>query len=53
MITNYEPLILFGIILITLLGNLKLSFKLKINIIFFIQSILFMWFIFHFVHSVF
>ncbi|ADT91133.1 MV membrane protein virulence factor [Cotia virus SPAn232] len=53
MITNYEPLILFGIITATSLINIKLSTNLKINIIFFTQTILFMWFIFHFIHSLF
>ncbi|ABQ43581.1 IMV membrane virulence factor [Tanapox virus] len=53
MITNYEPFILLGIICIALLANIKLSSKVKLDIIFFVQSILFMWFIFHFVHSVF
>ncbi|AGU99787.1 receptor-like protein [Myxoma virus] len=53
MITNYEPVILLGIICFTVLVNFKLSTKTKIDVIFFVQSILFMWFIFHFVHSVF
>ncbi|AAL69842.1 SPV103 putative virulence factor [Swinepox virus] len=52
MVTNYEPLILLGIICVASLANIKLSIKVKMDIIFFIQSILFMWFILHFVHSV-
>ncbi|QQG31593.1 IMV membrane protein [Swinepox virus] len=52
MVTNYEPLILLGIICLASLANIKLSIKVKMDIIFFIQSILFMWFILHFVHSV-
>ncbi|ABI99099.1 virulence factor [Deerpox virus W-1170-84] len=53
MITNYEPLILIGIICIASLANIKLSSKIKLDIVFFLQSILFMWFTFHFIHSVF
>ncbi|QHR82646.1 MV membrane protein virulence factor [Brazilian porcupinepox virus 1] len=53
MITNYEPLILLGIIALVAIINIKLSTSVKIDVIFFSQSILFMWFIFHFIHSVF
>ncbi|AAR07462.1 106L [Yaba monkey tumor virus] len=35
MITNYEPFILLGIICIALLANIKLSSKVKLDIIFF------------------
>ncbi|QDJ95047.1 IMV membrane protein [Hypsugopox virus] len=52
MITNYEPLILLGIFFIAIMANYKISSKIKLDIIFFAQSILFMWFIFHFAHSV-
>ncbi|AST09527.1 Non-essential IMV membrane protein [NY_014 poxvirus] len=51
MISNYEPLILLFISCTVILFNFSISTKTKIDIIFGIQTIVFIWFVFHFVHS--
>ncbi|QHG62664.1 non-essential IMv membrane protein [Cetacean poxvirus 1] len=52
MITNYEPLVLLCIFFTIIVCNFSLTTKTKIDIVFSIQAIVFMWFLFHFVHSI-
>ncbi|QED21294.1 non-essential IMV membrane protein [Borealpox virus] len=51
MISNYEPLLLLVITCCVILFNFTISSKTKIDIIFAVQTIVFIWFTFHFVHS--
>ncbi|ANS71193.1 non-essential imv membrane protein [Pteropox virus] len=52
MISNYEPVIISSIFLLTLLCNILLNSQTKLDIVFTIQTVVFIWFMFHFIHSV-
>lgn len=53
MITSYEPLILLAFLCITIIANRTVSSQSKLDIIFSIHSVFFMWFLYHFLYSVF
>ncbi|AWU47149.1 Non-essential IMV membrane protein [Sea otter poxvirus] len=51
MITNYEPSIILGIFFVTVIFNILLNSQTKLDIVFTIQTVVFIWFMFHFIHS--
>ncbi|CAE52717.1 hypothetical protein 14D047_00183 [Fowlpox virus] len=52
MISNYEPIIIVTIFILSCIMNISMSTRAKFSIIFFIHSAIFMWFLFHFLYSV-
>ncbi|CCD83286.1 IMV membrane protein / putative virulence factor [Squirrelpox virus] len=52
MISDYEPLVFAGVLMLTLLATIFFPQETKMNTMFAIQVVFFMWFMFHFVHSV-
>ncbi|QRI42971.1 putative IMV membrane virulence factor [Cheloniid poxvirus 1] len=52
MITNYEPVIIFTILLVSYIIDISMSTSTKFRTMFIIQIASFMWFLCHFVHSI-
>ncbi|WOC35475.1 putative IMV membrane protein [Equine parapoxvirus] len=52
MVSDYDPAVLVLIFCITMAGNYYLSPRTKLGAVFVVQSVVFLWFLFHFVHSV-
>ncbi|QGN68114.1 IMV nonessential membrane protein [Equine molluscum contagiosum-like virus] len=53
MVTSYEPLLLLGFICLSVVGNRAFSRGTKIDLVFSIHSVFFLWFLYHFLYSVF
>ncbi|ADY76721.1 IMv membrane protein [Orf virus] len=52
MVSDYDPAVLVFIFCMALAANLCMPMKTKLSTIFVLQSVVFSWFLFHFVHSV-